>query len=662
MDFTDNHESKKIDFLKKTAAAVFTLFFALYLGLTITFQYKTHKELNKTRNQEHQNEIEKRAISLNYFFTERHNDLNDLASGNAITSYFENKALGMSLKYGLQSSILNIEKKFSNFIFSRDYNNKTIYSKILLTDKDNECIASASKIDDFSQSDKNDCKISKTAETRKHIFTHKNFFIIKTPVFFKNESKGNIFAWIKKDLIINNFLDKSENTTGYLALFSDKGEITAISSPDEKNISLLINSNLQMFKSNLKQSDFSGKKINIYKKGLIKFFGANLSQNDYYLIEIIPENAIKEPSPLTPITAMLILFSGAVIFFGLWWRLNSINTSLQKKISREIGVQEIIKEKNTELQKEVKKRNAAEKNLFLANKNLENKVKEKTANLEKTLKRLKVTQSQLVQSEKMASIGQLSAGIAHEINNPLGFIKTNISTLKIYVNKIMLLTKEYEKFEQNYRKSYKDEFDKIKKLKNKIDLDFIKEDINNLFDETGEGIERILAIITDLKFFAHHDNEELTETDIHKCIDSTLNVIHNEIKYKAEIIKKFSLENKVKCYPQRINQILTNIIINAAQSIKDKGEITIETYKNNGFAVIKISDTGEGIPDNIKDRIFDPFFSTKPVGQGTGLGLHVVYDLVKKHKGKIKIESIADQGTSFYIFLPFNPRKTIVDI
>ncbi|MGM0418866.1 MAG: sensor histidine kinase [Thermodesulfobacteriota bacterium] len=662
MDFTDNNESKKIGFLKKTAAAVFTLFFALYLGLTITFQYNTHNELNKTRNKEHQKEIEKRAISLNYFFTERQNDLNDIASGNAVTSYFENKALGMSLKYGLRSSILNIEKKFNNFIFSREYNNKTIYSKILLADKENKCIASASEFENFSQSDKNECKISKTADTRKLIFTHKNFFIIKTPVFFKNKYKGNIFAWINKDLIINNFLDQSEDTTGYLALFSDKGEITATSSPDEKNLSLLINSNLQMFKSSLKQIDFSGKKINIYKKGLIKFFGANLSQNNYYLIEIIPENSIKEPSPLIPITAMLILFSGAVIFLGLWWRLNSLNTSLQKKISREIAVQEIIKEKNTELEKEVKKRKAAEKNLFLANKNLENKVKEKTANLEKTLKRLRVTQSQLVQSEKMASIGQLSAGIAHEINNPLGFIKTNISTLKIYVNKIMDLVKEYEEFEKKFTESYKDELDTIKKIKIEIDLDYIKEDIKNLFEETDEGIKRILAIITDLKFFAHHDNEELTETDIHKCIDSTLNVIHNEIKYKAEVIKKYYLQSTVKCYPQRINQILTNIIINAAQSIKDKGEITIETYKNNGYAVIKISDTGEGIPDNIKDRIFDPFFSTKPVGQGTGLGLHVVYDLVKKHKGKIKIESRPDQGTSFYISLPFNPRNTAVDI
>lgn len=257
----------------------------------------------------------------------------------------------------------------------------------------------------------------------------------------------------------------------------------------------------------------------------------------------------------------------------------------------------------------------------------------------------------------MASIGQLSAGIAHEINNPLGFIKTNFSTLQQYANGVIELLRLYEKLETAKQEEILEYVKKIHSLKKEIDFEFIKNDIESIFEETREGIERILSIIADLKFFAHKESNDKIPVDIHQCINSTLNVIHNEIKYKTKVIKDFGNIPKIRCYPQRVNQILTNLIINAAQAIKKSGTITIKTFIQNNFCVIQISDTGEGIPLNIRDKIFDPFFSTKPVGQGTGLGLHVVYDLVKKHGGTIKLESEVGKGTSFFVYLPIETQN-----
>jgi signal transduction histidine kinase len=638
----------KLNLLKNIAAAVFTLLLAVFISTTIAVQHSTYHELNKIKDIQNQKELEKTSVALSYFLAERRNDLNELVSSGHLTNFYENKALGMSFKYGLKTSLTSIYEKFIWLIMEKNFNKTPIYTRILLTDENSKCIVDT---DEKEIKPEKECSLKKLIFANRTIGTEKDHFIIKSPVFFKNKYRGDIYAWIEKDLIINNFISSSHNKGAVTIMFYDNGDIAAASNNSSEIFSIL-QENIHLFKTNLGKENFQGLKMRIYNKGLIKFFGSKIEDSEFYLVQIIPEEFFREQSPAFIIFAMLTLLSGAVLGLFIWMRLNSRNLSLKIKVSEAVTRKELIKEKNKELKQEVFKRKAAEKKLFEYNKNLESIIKEKTQNLEKTLKRLKTAQSQLVHSEKMASIGQLSAGIAHEINNPLGFIKTNFVALKQYADEVIKLLQEYEKLESAPYDDFDNLVKNIHRLKEEVDFNFIKEDLDSIFSETKEGIERILSIIADLKFFAHKEQDEKALVDIHNCIDSTLNVIHNEIKYKAEIVKQYSNLPKIKCYPQRVNQIITNLIINAAQAIEKTGTITIKTYIENNFCVIKISDTGEGIPDNVKDKIFDPFFSTKPVGKGTGLGLHVVYDLVKKHDGKIKLDSQEGKGTSFFIYLP----------
>jgi len=195
----------------------------------------------------------------------------------------------------------------------------------------------------------------------------------------------------------------------------------------------------------------------------------------------------------------------------------------------------------------------------------------------------------------------------------------------------------------------------IQKSKDEIDLSFILDDFKNVINESLEGMARVAKIVADLKDFAHVDKAELEHADLNKGIESTLNIVWNELKYKVKVIKDLGNIPLVKCYPQRINQVFMNILVNAAQAIEDKGQIRITTRADNGHVEIKISDTGKGLPQDVLPKIFDPFFTTKEVGKGTGLGLNMAYDIIQKHKGSIDVESEVGKGTTFIIRLRIDP-------
>ncbi len=269
--------------------------------------------------------------------------------------------------------------------------------------------------------------------------------------------------------------------------------------------------------------------------------------------------------------------------------------------------------------------------------------------------------SQLLQSEKMASVGQLAAGVAHEINNPTGFVSSNLSTLSGYQKDINGLIGGYRRLISNFKElvpkggmpaSIVDQLDELKELESEIDLDFIIEDIDDLIGDCREGTERIKKIVIDLKDFAHPGEDEMTSVDINKGLESTLNVVNNEIKYKAEVIKDLGAIPLVEGYPQQMNQVFMNILVNAAQAIEERGEIRVETRSLDGNVEVLISDTGLGIPEENLSKIFDPFFTTKEVGKGTGLGMNVAYNIIKKHNGIIDIESTVGKGTTFIIRIP----------
>jgi PAS domain S-box-containing protein len=285
------------------------------------------------------------------------------------------------------------------------------------------------------------------------------------------------------------------------------------------------------------------------------------------------------------------------------------------------------------------------------------------------LSKLKQVQSQLLQSEKMASIGQLAAGVAHEINNPVGFINSNLTTLDEYRRDLTALLNSFMELEQLAagnpapagEQDLAGTLETVRNLKEKMDIDFVLGDFDKVIAESMEGTDRIKKIVQALKDFSHVDQAELTWANLNKGLESTLNIVWNEIKYKATVKKDYGDIPEVYCYPQQINQVFMNILVNAAHAIEDKGEIKISTAYIDGaepMVEIRISDTGKGIPPENLPKIFDPFFTTKPVGKGTGLGLSMAYSIIKKHDGEIKVESEVGKGTTFVIELPVNGSRT----
>ena len=287
----------------------------------------------------------------------------------------------------------------------------------------------------------------------------------------------------------------------------------------------------------------------------------------------------------------------------------------------------------------------------------------KNDELEQVLMELKATQAQILQSEKMASIGQLAAGVAHEINNPTGFVSSNLNVLAGYDTDIKSLIEQYRAIVSDLkpgaatsanegRSSISEQLSYIAELEKEVDIDFILSDTPNLIKESQEGTDRIKKIVIGLKDFAHPGEHKLNYADINKNMESTLNVVWNELKYKARVVKEYGELPQVKCYSQQINQVFVNLLVNAAQAIAKEGEIKIATKALDGKVEIKISDTGKGIPEENLSKIFDPFFTTKEVGKGTGLGLNVAYNIIEKHKGTIDVESTVGVGTTFTIRLP----------
>ncbi len=271
--------------------------------------------------------------------------------------------------------------------------------------------------------------------------------------------------------------------------------------------------------------------------------------------------------------------------------------------------------------------------------------------------RLEETQNQLVQSEKMASLGQLAAGVAHELNNPIGFVYSNMGTLESYLHDIFSIMAAYDALEQ--KACANQELVQVGRLKKEKDYDYIKQDIFQLMAQSRDGLMRMRKIVQDLKDFSHVGEDGWKWADLHRGLESTLNIVWNELKYKCQVIKEFGELPQVYCMASQLNQVFMNLLMNAAQAIEDKGVITIRTGAENEEVWVEIEDTGKGIaPENV-NRIFEPFYTTKPVGQGTGLGLSLSYGIVKKHHGRFEVHSEIGKGTRMRIWLPVKALETM---
>lgn len=302
------------------------------------------------------------------------------------------------------------------------------------------------------------------------------------------------------------------------------------------------------------------------------------------------------------------------------------------------------------------------------NKELERRVAERTAELQQALQHLQHTQTQLIQSEKMSSLGQLVAGVAHEINNPVNFISGNLGYANEYAKQLLELIALYQKHCAN-------PMAEISEFAAEIDIDFIRQDLPKLIASMNMGTERIREIVLNLRNFSRLDESDLKQVDIHEGIESTLVILKHRFKAtNIELIKNYGNLPKVECYAGTLNQVFMNLIANAIDALdqyqhqqtqltpefdRPSSRIEIRTEVQEGDRIsISIRDNGPGIPAKVQQRIFDPFFTTKPVGKGTGLGLSISYQIVvEKHRGSLRCESKSGKGTEFYIEIPVRQQK-----
>ncbi len=287
---------------------------------------------------------------------------------------------------------------------------------------------------------------------------------------------------------------------------------------------------------------------------------------------------------------------------------------------------------------------------------LEQKVKLRTEELEQTLLNLQNTQTQLVNQEKMASLGQLTAGIAHEINNPINFVSSNISPLKRDMKDLLEILDVYrEKGEAEFSEDSKKE---LSELEEDLEFDYLVEEIGLLLQGMDDGARRTVEIVKGLRLFSRVDEQDVKKVDIHDGINSTLILLNNSMGGNIQIKKEYGRLPMVECLAGKINQVFMNIISNAIQALQENAgrdsppTITIRTTSNEDEVQIEIEDNGPGMPVHVKERIFEPFFTTKAVGKGTGLGLSIVYKIIENHHGHLDVVTEENKGTTFIIKLP----------
>ena len=263
---------------------------------------------------------------------------------------------------------------------------------------------------------------------------------------------------------------------------------------------------------------------------------------------------------------------------------------------------------------------------------------------------------QLVQADKLASIGQLAAGVAHEINNPVGFVSSNLNALSGYIDMVRELDSMNERLVEAVRQGLSQELPglvkEIEAFREASDISFTLKDSADLVAESKDGLQRIQSIVKGLKEFSHSAETEMIRSDVNTCLEAAVKLGWHEIKYKAEIVKELGAIPLISCRPQQLTQVFLNILVNASQAIEEKGSICVRSHHEGEEVKIEISDTGCGIPEDVMKRIFDPFFTTKTVGKGTGLGLSIAYGIIGEHGGRIEISSEPGIGTCFTVSLP----------
>lgn len=596
-------EFAKSRMLIYTAATLLVVYLVLLLGTT----FHSQGQLNQAARQSLSFELEKRASALSYFYSERRADIERLATDNALSVFFSNRALGMSMEYGLRASLLTMRQLAAAMVDTRRLDGVPIYRRLVIRDLEGEILVDKGH-DSGGAVFWGEASATGTASTELLVTSGPEPRVyVRATVRHRETPVAVILALIDQEVVSDRLVRSlSEDEPQGIRLMARGAPETEPPATDSR---------LAAWVERLPP----GWLEHLPERLLERLVAPASEPQPERLAEPIPDTPFElvftgDPRQAAGILASRLYFYAlAFLALALLGLLAFMAVQIQTRETALVTSRDALAEANA---------------------------------------RLLASQRQLVQSEKMASLGTLAAGVAHEINNPMGFIQGNLSTLGEYQRVLRGLVEDYRALVESRADTEPELQRRWSERLGGEDFDFLSEDIDSLVADSLEGSRRVAAIVAGLRSFAHSGESRDESVDVNECVRAALTIAGNELKYKADVVHDPVELPSIRGNAAQITQVLVNLLVNAAQAIEDWGEIHIETVVEGRFVVVRVRDTGCGIELRHLDQLFTPFFTTKPVGSGTGLGLSISQGLVESHGGHIQVESERGRGSRFSISLP----------
>ncbi len=609
----------KLFSFSKISAVLVCLASIGYVGYLVVAHYQAQVALQESQRRQLIQELDRRASAAGYFFSAQTNALKELADAREISIYFENQALGMSLEYGLNASLAAVRELFDKFIQKSLLEEHQIYSRLLFLTPDGKALALSGHQEGATARQEWSKLVRRENKPYFITDTHRGDarIIISLPCIFKEKLVGQVIGILPLAPVYTHFVGNQENSPEVVALTMGERYLFL---PATRGVlpPSLQSTPPRLAPGVLTPLKFGGKAQKEFLGTRTDIGGTPLS-----IINFIPADKFDMDHPrrilmATAVMAIAIL-TGMIWVFTLTTRNTILKTRLEEASLREREAEEVTRTLERRVQEEIRKRR--EKELII------------------------------LRNEKLASIGQLAAGVAHEINNPMGFITSNLQTLKSYFDEMSSFIGTQRTALE--RTAPPELIRELAATEKEMDLPYTLEDGVDLIAESLDGAKRVTRIVRDLRSFSRIDSPEYEEADPTTCLESALNIVTNDLQQLATVVRDIAPLPPISCHPGELNQVFMNILLNAGQAVTPPGTITLRSRHDDDFVFVTVSDNGHGIPDEIRDRIFDPFFTTKEVGKGTGLGLSITRDIIIKHGGEILVES-SSQGTTFTVKLPRN--------